>query len=339
VRLKDLFIELLRARGIDRIGTSLSKIIKSNDPIQKMAVYLACKKANICYAKKKLKYSIDLDGNTIIAPPQAYFGKCDEKEIITTEELLEYAEKVGFPYILIDCSFYDLHSEKEKRSLLIQIRETLNVVRNFMWDEKLIVTLDCGIGRYYSSSSNFLKEKEVKKIILLDPNADEVFDGEKAECYIIGGIVDRSGNKKGLTSKIGEMLEKDGIKFDSKKILLKGDTAGVPDRLNTITELILRVVLDNECVEEAIKKVQKPVIARRRLAKELPKIATRVDINGRAFKVVCKSDFNKFNWLNLRLNDFYRVCSQLNYIVVSDDLMGKIRKCKWDDKKKRYLIN
>lgn len=339
MRLKDVFVELLKAKKIDRIGTSISKIIKSSDPIQRMAVYLACKKASICHAKKKLKYSFDLEGNTIIAPPQAYFGKCDGGEILTAEELLSNAEKVGFPYILIDCSSYDLHSKKEKNSLLIQIRETLNVVRNFMWDEKLIVTLDCGIGIYFPSTLEFIKKKGIKKVILLDPSADKVFNGEKAECYIIGGIVDKSGNKKGLTSKIGKMLETEGVDFESRKILLKGDTTGVPDRLNTIAEVVLRTVLDNESVDKAVKKVQKPIIARKRLAKELPKIATRVDVNGKAFKVVCKSDFERFNWLNLRKEDFYKVCSQINHIVVSDDVMSRIKKCRWDKKRRRYILD
>jgi len=338
VRLKDVFVELLKNKGIDRIGTSISKIIKSDDPIQKMAVYLTCKKASVCCAKKKLKYSFDLNGNTVIAPPQVYFGKCGGNVILTAEELLSNAKKVGFPYILIDCSFYDLHSKKEKKSLLIQIRETLNVVRRFMWDERLIVTLNCGIGVYYPSTPEFIKKKRVKKVVLLDPNAGKEFDEKKAECYIIGGIVDKSGNKRGLTSKIGEMLEKEGINFESRKILLKGDITGVPDRLNTIAEIVLRVVLDGENVDTAIKKVQKPIIARKRLAKELPKIATRVDV-GKAFRVVCKSDFEKFDWLNLRKEDFYKVCSQINHIVVSDNVMDEIRRCRWDEKRERYVLN
>ncbi len=126
--------------------------------------------------------------------------------------------------------------------------------------------------------------------------------------------------------------------MDTLKILLRGDTIGVPDRLNTIVEIILRVVLDNEGVEEAIKKVQKPIVARWRLKKELPKIAIRVDVNSKPFRVVCKNEFKKFNWLNLRLKDLYKVCNQLNYLVVSERLMKGIKEDKWDENKKRYIV-
>ena len=337
VRLRDVLIKMLGEMGIDTIGTNISKIIRSDDPIQRMAVYLACKKGNICVSNKKLKYSFDLNGRLIKAVPKAYFGKCDNT-ILTSEEFLKAVENFEFPYVVIDCSFFDLHSEREKKSLFVQIRETLNVVRKFMWDGRLIVTYKCGVGKYYPSVTDFVKENNLKKIILLDPNAEGIFDGKKVDCYIIGGIVDKSGNKKGLTTKIGEILQREGIKFESKKIVLKGDISGVPDRLNAITEIVLRVVLDGEEIEDAIRKVQSPIFARRRLAKELPKLAIRVSVKSKTFRLVCKDDFKKFDWLNLRKEDFYKVCQQTGHIVVSREVMEEIQKCRWDAIKRRYVL-
>ena len=318
MRLKDVFVELLKQHGIERIGTSIRKIKK--DPIQAMAVYVATGRANVCFATG-LKRSYTLDGKLVNEPPQAYVGKCDEI-IFTREELLERAK--DFPYVVVDCSFFDVHSEKEKKKVILQIKCTAGIIREYMWDERFVVT---GIkppvsALLYPSTVDFLREKieagEVKDIVLLDPNADEVFEGEKADCYIIGGIVDKSGNKAGLTSKIGEVLRENGIPFKSKKILLRGDVVGVPDRINSIAEILLKVVLDGKDVEEAIREVQSPLVARWRLKKEIPKHSVRVDVNGRPFRVVRKSVFNEFEWLNVQPKDFFEVCRQLGLLVVDD---------------------
>lgn len=344
MRLRDIFVELLRQRGIERIGTSILKIAKSRDPIQTLAVYVAIGRANICFATGGLKKSFTLDGKLVEEPPQAYVGDCDNI-IFTREELVERAQ--GFPYIVVDCSFFDLHTEKEKKKVLFQIKCTLGVIRDYMWDEKFVVT---GIkppevpAVFYPSTVDFLKEKidsgEIKRVILLDPNAESVFEGEKADCYIIGGIVDKSGNKTGLTSKIGEMLKENGIPFESKKILLRGDVIGVPDRINTIAELLLKVVLDGKEIEEAIKEVQSPLVARWRLKKELPKHTIRVDINGRPFRIVKKSLFKEFGWLNIQPKDFFVACKQLGFLVVDDELLDRmLENAVRDERKNRYILN
>ncbi len=339
-----MFVELLRQRGIERIGTSILKIAKSRDPIQTLAVYVAIGRANVCFATGGLKKSFTLDGKLVEEPPQAYVGDCNNI-IFTREELVEKAQ--GFPYIVIDCSFFDLHSEKEKKKVLFQIKCTLGVVRDYMWDERLVVT---GIrppevpAVFYPSTVDFLKEKmesgEIKRVILLDPNAEDVFEGDKADCYIIGGIVDKSGDKTGLTSKIGEMLKANGIPFESKKILLRGDVIGVPDRINSITELLLKVILDGKEVEEAIREVQSPLVARWRLKKELPKYSTRVDINGRPFRIVKKSLFNEFGWLNIQPKDFFEACRQLGFFVMEDEMLEKLlENAVKDERKNRYIVS
>jgi len=339
-----VFVELLRQRGIERIGTSILKIAKSRDPIQTLAVYVAIGRANVCFATGGLKKSFTLDGKLVEEPPQAYVGDCNNI-IFTREELVEKAQ--GFPYIVIDCSFFDLHSEKEKKKVLFQIKCTLGVVRDYMWDERLVVT---GIrppevpAVFYPSTVDFLKEKmesgEIKRVILLDPNAEDVFEGDKADCYIIGGIVDKSGDKTGLTSKIGEMLKANGIPFESKKILLRGDVIGVPDRINSITELLLKVILDGKEVEEAIREVQSPLVARWRLKKELPKYSTRVDINGRPFRIVKKSLFNEFGWLNIQPKDFFEACRQLGFFVMEDEMLEKLlENAVKDERKNRYIVS
>ena len=337
MRLRDVFVELLRKKGIETVSTNLSKILESKDVLQMMAVLVALGKANVCEGCKGK--SFDLNGR-VVDNAQVFVGRCNENVIISRKDLISEARKNYFPYLVIDCSFFDKHTEKEKRKVLFQIHQTLGVVRKYMWDEKLIITaLNCGIGVYYPTTADFIKENEINDIILLDPFGEELFNGEKAECFIIGGIVDKSGNKTGWTSRIGEMLKREGIEFRSMRIELRGDIIGVPDRINTIAELVLKVVLDGKDVETAIGEVQSPLVARWRLRKELPKLTIRVDVNGRPFRVIRKSEFEKFDWLNIDLEDFYNVCSELGYIVLDDRKLDElISNAKWDERKKRYII-
>lgn len=324
MRLRDVFVELLKERGIERIW-GVSK------DIQRLAVLVANGKASVCKAKSER--SMDLKGNVLELPAQAYIGKCNEP-ILDRNELISRC--AHFPYVVVDCSFLPLHSEKEKKKLFLQLKCTLGVIREFMWDERFVITgakFDLNVP-YYSSLEEFLREKDFERIILLDPNARDIFNGEKADCYIIGGIVDLAGNKRGLTTEIGKKLEKARISFEAKKIVLRGDTIGVPDRINSITEILLRCVLDGEGIEDAIKAVQSPLVARWRLKKEIPRLSIRIDTI-RPFRIVRKSDFYRFNWLNVCWKDFFEVCRQLGFIVVEDrvaeSLIRSFQSCKESD--------
>lgn len=316
--------------GIDCISTRIGRILKSDDPIHMMANYVIMGKANVCKGLSGRVFNLNSCKNP------AYVGRCKDP-ILKREDLLK---RVNFPYMVIDCSFFDYHSEKEKRKIVLQIQQSLSTIRKFMWDERLVVThKDLGLGVYYPSTSKFIKDMGFKRVVLLDPNGEEIFNGQKADCYVIGGIVDKSGNKKGWTSKIGERLKKDGIDFESLRIELRGDVIGVPDRINTIVEIVLRVVLDGEDVESAVRSVQSHLVARWRLRKELPKRTVRIDVNGKPFRVVRKSEFKRFDWLNLRKKDFYDVCVELGYIVLDDEWLERIiERSYYDEVKGRYVV-
>jgi tRNA (adenine9-N1/guanine9-N1)-methyltransferase len=322
---------MLRELGIDCISTEIKRIVESDDPLQMMANYVIMGKAKVCRGLKGNVFKFNSCDNP------AYVGEC-EKPILTREDLIKRAK--DFPYIVIDCSFFDFHSEKEKKKLILQVQQSLGIVRRYMWDEKLVVThKDLGFGVYYPSTSKFIKDLNLKKIILLDPNGDEVFEGQKADCYIIGGIVDKTGNKRGWTSKIGERLREEGVELRSVRIELRGDVIGVPDRLNTIVEIVLRVVLDGEDVESAVRAVQSHLVAKWRLRKELPKRTIRIDVNGKPFRVVRKSELKNFDWLNIRPKDFYEACSELGYLVLDDEWLERIlQHAVYDEVKGRYIV-
>ncbi len=329
MRLKDVFLEALKEMDVDCISTE-----KREDSLQSVARNVIMGKANVC---RGIKGEIVLKLRENCEKP-VYVGKC-ENPVLSRETLLERVK--DFPYVVIDCSFYDLHTEKEKKKLKLQIQQSLGVVRRFMWDERLVVThRDFGVGVFYPSTEDFVKDMGFEEVILLDPNGEEVFKGQRSMCYVIGGIVDKVGNKRGWTSKIGERLRRNGVNVRSVRIELRGDVIGVPDRLNTIVEILLRVVLDGEDVESAIRAVQPPLVAKWRLRKELPKRTVRIDVKGRPFRVVRKSEIKNFDWLNVRPKDFYEVCSELRYLVLDDDWLEYVLKnSKFDEVKNRYIFD
>lgn len=333
MRLRNLFIEKLRSLGIERIGAR--KISRSGDVIREMALEVANGKAKVLRGDGGLKFSFDLSGKYLSEPPQAYLG--EEGEILFGKEELISGE--SFPFIAVDCRFYDLHSEKEKKKIRLQVTKTLGTIREFMWDEKLVVAgKDFGVGIYCQKLEEFLHDKGIREVVLLDPNGDELFKGEKADCYVIGGIVDK-GENRDLTTVIGDELEKAGIKCKRQRIELRGDIIGVPDRINHIAEIVLRVVIDGWDVESAIKAVQPFVVAKWRLRKELPKRSVRLRLREKTIRVISKDVFSEFDWLNVRLTDFYDVCREERLYLVSKELMDKITKLKWDDRKKYYVLN
>ncbi len=316
-RLSQVFRELLEEKGIDRIWPCTK--------LWKLSASVAEGKAVVCRAKS-CRISMDLNevcGNfpaeACVVPPD----RCQDV-IFGREELLSKAPE--YPYVLVDCRYSDVHTEKEIRRLRLQLKCTVGVVREFMWKDRLIVT-----GKkfpeveapFYEKAEDFFVEKGIDRVLLLDPNAEEEFCCDKAECYVVGGIVDLCGNKRGLTSKLGRELEK-VVDVVSRKFVLRGDVVGVPDRINTIVEILLRCVVDGQQPESAILAVQSKVVARWRLRKELSKLSFRLDrVLGLNFPVraVKKQDFEKLRWLNVSEEDFYAECRKLGFFVVDEKVI------------------
>ncbi len=313
MRLRDVFVEFLKEKGIDRISTSSFKAL-DEEPIQYIARKFASGEFKI--AEGRGKYCFDLNGNFVDSCSYVA-GKFERG--MSCNEISHVLDK--FPFIAIDCSLRDIHSSKELSSLKKQIQKTLSVIRSYMWDDRLVVTgLDVGIScRRYARIEDFLSEMDFKKIVLLDPNGEDVFRGERAECYIIGGIVDKAGNKKGTTELIYRKLVENGFQIERRKILLRGDVVGVPDRINHIAEIILKCVLDGMDVEKAIYEVQNRKIARWRLRKEIAKNAKRVEISGKKFRVIERSFFDEVRkWLKVNEDDFYRCARDMGVMVLGD---------------------
>jgi len=318
MRLKDILIQELKKIGIERIGVRYRKVIASRDPIRTIAIGVIGGKFKIFKGSNEINWSLTLNGEKLRLPPQAYVSTSGGEVILDRDRLLSKID--NFPFIALDCRFYDLHSQKEKKKLKLQIEQTLGVIRKYMWDERLIVAgKKFGYGRYYNSIEEFLSKHNFSNVILLDPNAESIYSGENAECFIIGGIVDKSGNKKGITSKIFKILDSSGFNVEAKKIQLRGDVVGVPDRINHIAEIILKCVFDNKSVEEAIKETQPHIVAKWRLRKEISKHVNKLKINDKIYGIILKDKYLELtNWLNIRWKDFFQVCSEQNIFVISE---------------------
>ncbi len=317
MRLRDVFIEFLREKGIESISTNSFKVL-DEDPVQYIARKFASGEFKI--AKGRGKYCFDLSGNFVDSCSHIAWRLRDG---ISNTEI---SEKLSdFPFVVIDCSLKHIHTEKELLSLRKQIQKTLSVVRKYIWDDRLVVAgFDVDIScRKYPSVEDFLSEMNFERVVILDPNADGVFDGEKAECYIIGGIVDKSGNKKGATEKIYRRIEENGFQVERRKILLRGDVVGVPDRVNHIAEIVLKCILDGMDVEKAVYDVQNRKIARWRLRKEIARNAKKVEVSGKKFRVIERSFFDGVRkWLKVNEDDFYRCARDMGVMVLGDDFIS-----------------
>lgn len=164
-----------------------------------------------------------------------------------------------YPLFVVDMSLWNRHSEKEKRKLINQLGRVVSLLRDHLWDYNLSLNhANEEFKRSFLSSTFFNKVRfDVEpplNSIVLDPYGEVLATEETlrtTDCFILGGIVDDSGWKYATR----ELAEKSGYPFKRVKIVLRGSRVGVPDRLNKIISIILRV-REGQSLEEAILEEQ-----------------------------------------------------------------------------------
>ncbi|AEC52274.1 hypothetical protein PNA2_1359 [Pyrococcus sp. NA2] len=327
----DVLREILQEKGIEKVGTLSRKWPSGKDIYQELALLLLEGDGAIVELDEPTVEAWDLNGRKVEGSKFAYVRPCmlDKFKPVVTGKELE-GRLPDYPYIIIDLMLWDRHIPKEKDKILLQTRETYAVMRRMMLPRKLVITwlneeferrsklpLNKIVG-YRGETSNFLREKGISRVILLDPHAKEVLSERdlKEKAFIIGGIVDMKGDKKGTTGLIGDKLEEEGIEVLRRKIVLRGDIVGVPNRINHIAEILLRM-LYGEPMEKAILAVQAPTHARWRLRKEIPKRKIRYLIDGKLYLVVEKELFDELKeWLNIRWEDFVKVLRETGIVAL-----------------------
>lgn len=327
-----IFKELLKSESIDKIG-SLNRL-GLDDPFQEMAISILDGKGAIIRLDKPVKPAWTLDGKLVGSSQYAYSTKDHGDIIIGKEKIKDELSKYEHPYFIVDLMYWNKHTPKEKRKLALQLNQSYGLIRDYLWGERLVLTylnkeaestIHFPLQRITSfkgPTHKFLTERGIKEATLLDPWAEEDIKPEDftSKVFIIGGIVDKTGDKKGTTPRIGEKLQENGIKVKRRRISLRGDTVGVPDRINLILEIILKMIFEDKKMEEAVLEVQPYRDARWRLRKELPKHRIKLD----KIALIEKEVFHEYSrWLNIRWRDFQKVVDDLNLKVVEKE---KIRK-------------
>ncbi len=329
--LADVFRDALREKGIESIGTLSKRFRKSKNKLQDIAVEIVHGKGAIFRVPEKTAVAWDLRGNRVEGSYYAYAPLCmaDKFEMVLSPEELR-SKLPEWPYFIIDLQLWDKHTQKEKGKVCLQINQSYGLLRDYFTGRELAVTwaneefrgmfhgpLD-RITAYDGPTAEFLKEKGIDEVVLLDPWADEVLSEKDfdVKAFVIGGIVD-TGHDKKLTPKIGEELERAGIRVRRRKIVLRGGVIGVPDRINRILGIILKMMVEGKSMDEAVYELQEPLHARWRLRKELPKRATRYMVDGKTYRVVEKELFDEYSkWLKIRWEDFVKVLRELDLVAL-----------------------
>lgn len=234
-----------------------------------------------------------------------------------------------FPLFLVDLGFWRLHTDEEKSRLRIQLSMTLNTVRKFLWDRHLAVTsvqqgvreqLDqvMGSNKAFITSARpaeLLWSLGAEEVIILRPDAPEELtarDLEKADAFVIGGIVDLTP-RKGVSRVLDRMVPW-GV---PKKITLRGSTIGVPDRINRIVEIILKAMfVYNGDVERAVvSSMTKRDIARRLFVEVMKRSRPS---GGR--RVIRESEYYDIvRWLPVSWEDFLEAARKAHVEVVGGE--------------------
>jgi tRNA (adenine9-N1/guanine9-N1)-methyltransferase len=211
---------------------------------------------------------------------------------IEKEKIFEKLEKEK--KFLIDLSFFGYHSEKGKNSLLMQVKESLNIIREYLFDTNLIL-INFPKNFLNFLGRNFCKFYERNEFdfskynaIILDPYGEEVFeekDLEKYDLFLIGGIVDVGQRWYYATKYLFEDLN-----FKRKRIELRGSIRGVPDRINLIIKILLESFYKKIPLEKAIVKNQTRKEIFDRLSLELKRNSSFDEI-----KEVINVDHKSFN--------------------------------------------
>jgi len=340
--LADVFREMLKEKGVESIGTLSKRFRKSRDKLQDMAIEIVHGKGAIFRISEKTAIAWDLEGKRVEGSSYAYAPLCMAEKfepVLTPEELR--ARLPRWPYFIIDLYHWEKHTEKEKGKLCLQVIQCYGLLKRYFTGRELTVTWAKGEFRrmfygpldritvYEGPTAEFLAEEGIDEVVLLDPWADKVLSGRdfSVKAFIIGGIVDTEGNKKKTTPKIGEELEREGIKVRRRKIVLRGDVIGVPNRINRILGIILKMLVEGKSMDEAVYEMQEPLHARWRLRKELPKHAVRYKVNGKNYRVVEKELFDYYSsWLKIRWEDFVKVLRELDLIALERKRMHHLNK-------------
>ncbi|MCY0859291.1 MAG: tRNA methyltransferase [Sulfolobaceae archaeon] len=277
MRLKEILCRELKERGITEIFVGNLKKKYGKSYMQTLAVKMLIEGLTVVKSTVKGKKIGEECGIEL-------YAKGDEKVVSYTVErsnkgLIEL-DPPKYPFFLIDFSLWDRMLEDEKKSLLLQFILSLNVIRSYLWDKNLgIYNAPDDFFKMFNSFQRGLKhsltivnklEFSGVKAIVLNPygniDANEQLLKE-SEVFILGGVVDKGRRIREATTELSKISGY--YDLPQVRIALKGSIVGVPDRLNSIIEIIMKVREDCSSLEEAIISSQSNADKLRRIYYEI----------------------------------------------------------------------
>ncbi|WP_338601960.1 tRNA (guanine-N1)-methyltransferase [Sulfolobus tengchongensis] len=196
------------------------------------------------------------------------------------------------PQFIIDLGLSNVLTDEEKTSLREQLQLTVKAIREYLCDYNLKFA-----HVYYSLKLEGKNKVETidhipkERAIVLNPYGDVVANEEiirGSRFFIIGGIVDKGRRLTNATSELARRY--DYLDLPQVKITLRDSVVGVPDRINKIVEILLKVI-NGLRLEEAIISSQSNADKVNRLVRELNRLE----------KIDQESISNLKNWL--KVND------------------------------------
>jgi len=252
-----LFAEELKKNGIDKLYVGHEKPELQHLAIKMLLRNYGLIDADINALKIKEEEGIRLFKGRGEEKVKYLFGKGGKKVELQLPK---------YPLIVIDMGlFNELEEEEEKRKTLLQIEVTLSVIRKWLWDGNLalIHSPSLSIGKV-----KIIEDIESDNCIVLDPYGDTVADENiirSTDIFIIGGIVDKGRRLKYATSRLAE---KYNYPCKRVKVMLRDSIVGVPDEINKIVSIVLRVkyggkledaIIDNQSKSDKISRILRDV--------------------------------------------------------------------------------
>ena len=277
MRPREALLELLYERGVERLASIKCELNRRfwRDPFQETAVHMLVKDTKINLkrgVKSRRWFPAEVKGKEVWymlrGGEELSDATHEASGEISREDLLPMLDEL--PYVGVYLGFVHLHTPKELRKLNLQLWETLNAVRYFLWDAHLVLLEKP--PNFEWRPNEYVKVMSMENlstldyVILFDPNAPEVIKPEeilRAEAFIFGGIVDKEVPRPGLTSKIPCDF------CIRRRIELWGSLAGVPLMIHKLAYAVLRARFElNGDIEKALIEVMGSRERRWRMAKE-----------------------------------------------------------------------
>jgi tRNA (adenine9-N1/guanine9-N1)-methyltransferase len=237
------------------------------------------------------------------------------------------------PHFIIDLTLWGEHTETERNELVEQVLASISVVRRYLWDGNLeLSNVPDEFLQYLDKfARGFTNAVVINRgapriegpTVMLDAEGDCVLNEvliNEFSTFIIGGIVDKERRVKGETGRLYRLL---GLKVPRCRIELRGSVIGVPDRLNKIIEIILRVLFEGRSLEDSIIMSMSKRDRVNRLFYEMQRASYRVRVGSTTMLVIPKSMIERVNWLGATAKEVELALKKSHVIVMDDEEINR----------------